>query len=64
MAARAASRGMQSPAGTYPREDGGWRAFWAEGSDPAYSVIALELLVQLGVFPKEKLQARLRPFCS
>ena len=46
------------------RDDGGWRVFWSEGSDPSYSVYALELLVQLGVFPKEELRAQLLPFCN
>jgi len=46
------------------RPGGGWRVFWAEGSDPSYSVYALELLVWLGVIAKEELRARLLPFCS
>jgi prenyltransferase beta subunit len=46
------------------REDGGWRVFWAEGSDPSYSVYALELLVWLRVITEEELRARLLPFCS
>lgn len=46
------------------RDDGGWRVFWAEGSDPSYSVYALELLTQLEAFSKEELGARLLPFCN
>jgi prenyltransferase beta subunit len=46
------------------REDGGWRVFWTEDSDPGYSVYALELLIHLGVMSREELRNKLLPFCS
>jgi prenyltransferase beta subunit len=44
--------------------DGGWRVFWTESSDPAYSVYALELLVWLGVLSREELREKLLPFVT
>jgi prenyltransferase beta subunit len=46
------------------RADGGWRVFWAEGSDPGYTVYALELLIRLGVLSKEELRSKLLLFCD
>ncbi len=40
------------------REDGGWRPFWAEESDPVYTVLALKLLVFVGVLKVEELRPR------
>ena len=37
------------------REDGGWRVFWTQASEPAYSAYALELLVYLGALPQDDL---------
>lgn len=38
------------------RGDGGWRPFWTRYSDPAYTVLALKLLVWLDVIDQEKLR--------
>lgn len=46
------------------REDGGWRVFWTEGSDPAYTVYALELLVWLKALSEEELRGKVLPFCD
>ena len=46
------------------RDDGGWRVFWTDHSDPTYSAYALKLLVWLGVLPEEELRAWLSSFCT
>jgi len=38
-------------------EDGGWRPFWSEKSDPVYTVLALKLLASLGVVKVGDLRA-------
>jgi hypothetical protein len=44
------------------REDGGWHPFWAEESDPVYTVLALKLLVFVGVLKVEELRTRVLGF--
>ncbi len=39
-------------------EDGGWRPFWADRSDPVYTVLTLKLLVLVGALEVEDLRAR------
>jgi hypothetical protein len=41
------------------RPDGGWRPFWAEESDPVYTVLAVETLVLTRMVPREALQPRI-----
>jgi hypothetical protein len=40
-------------------EDGGWKPFWTEESDPTYTVLALKLLVWLGVPDLSELRERM-----
>jgi hypothetical protein len=42
--------------------DGGWRVFWTEGSDPSYSVYALELLLLLKAISEEEVRTWLLSF--
>lgn len=38
------------------REDGGWRPFWTQNSDPTYTVLTLKLLVWLDILKPESLK--------
>ena len=39
-------------------EDGGWRPFWKNESDPVYTVLTLKLLVSLDVLKRQDLRTR------
>jgi len=39
------------------REDGGWRPFWAEESDPVYTVLAVKVLILSGMLVRQDLEA-------
>lgn len=39
------------------REDGGWRTFWTRESSPAYTVLAVDVLILSGMLAREDLQA-------
>ena len=39
-------------------EDGGWRPFWADKSDPVYTVLTLKLLAFMDMLKVEDLRAR------
>jgi len=39
------------------RGDGGWRPFWAEESDPVYTVLAVKVLVLSGMLAREDMEA-------
>lgn len=41
-------------------EDGGWRPFWASGSDPGYTLLAVKVLVLSGAIKQEALQSRVK----
>jgi hypothetical protein len=43
------------------REDGGWRPFFAEGSSPVYTLLAVKALVLSGMLTREDLEADVRP---
>jgi hypothetical protein len=38
------------------QKDGGWRPFWAEGSSPSYTMLAVKVLVLSGMLKKEVLR--------
>jgi len=38
------------------REDGGWRPFWRQDSDPTYTVLTLKILVWLGILDPDFLR--------
>jgi hypothetical protein len=42
------------------REDGGWRPFWTEQSDPRYTTLALKFLVFIGTISQEELETEVR----
>jgi hypothetical protein len=42
------------------REDGGWRPFWAEESDPVYTLLAIKGLVLAGMLARGGLVAAAR----
>lgn len=44
------------------RRDGGWRPFWLEESDPAYTAHTLRALVWVGALPREALVEMLRRY--
>jgi len=39
------------------RKDGGWRPFWAEESDPVYTVLAVKVLILSGMLVRQDLEA-------
>jgi hypothetical protein len=39
------------------REDGGWRPFWVDKSDPVYTVLTLKLLASLGALKVKDLRS-------
>jgi len=44
------------------REDGGWRPFWIQDSDPTYTVLALKLLIWLGALKPEELKKQVATY--
>jgi len=46
------------------RGDGGWRPFFAEGSSPIYTVLAVKLLVLTGLLPREDLESDVKTYSS
>lgn len=44
------------------REDGGWRPFWVQDSDPTYTVLALKLLMWLGALKPEELKRQVATY--
>lgn len=46
------------------REDGGWRPFWSEKSDPVYTVLALKLLTWVEVLDPDETMVRAEKYCG
>jgi hypothetical protein len=44
------------------REDGGWRPFWSEGSDPTYAGLVLKIFLWIGALQKKKIKAMIERF--
>jgi hypothetical protein len=44
------------------REDGGWRPFWTQNSDPIYTVLTLKLLLWLDTLKPESLRKHVAPY--
>ena len=42
------------------RPDGGWRPFWAQESDPVYTVLAVKALVLAGAVPRKSVEAAIQ----
>jgi Squalene-hopene cyclase C-terminal domain/Prenyltransferase and squalene oxidase repeat len=46
------------------REDGGWRPFFAEGSSPVYTLLALKALILSGALAREDLESKVRAYAA
>ena len=45
-------------------EDGGWRPFWADKSDPVYTVLTLKLLASMDALKVENLRVQVLSICG
>lgn len=46
------------------REDGGWRPFWADESDPGYTVLGVKSLILSGVLTRKDLETNVKTFAE
>lgn len=46
------------------REDGGWRPFWAEESDPVYAVLTVKVLILSGMLAREDLEVAVNGYAT
>lgn len=46
------------------RDDGGWRPFWTQESDPVYTVLAVKALILSGILAREELEADVKAYAG